>query len=96
MIVKNENPPIALQSRTFFGTSKLPRRFAALVAPLLLSIFMTFVVSAIATLRSIGLVPGFVAIWFSGWCLSWLIAFPTLLVALPVVRKATEALVERS
>lgn len=93
--MKNMNLPTALQSRTFFGTAKLPRRFAAIVTPLLLSILMTFVVSAVATLRSIGLAPGFVAIWFSGWGLSWLIAFPTLLLALPVVRKATEALVDR-
>lgn len=93
--MKSEKLPIALQSRTFFGTSKLPRRYAALVTPLLLSILMTFVVSAVATLHSIGLAPGFVAIWFSGWGLSWLIAFPTLLMALPLVRKATEALVER-
>lgn len=61
--------------------------------PLLLSVLMTFVVSAVTTLRSIGLAPGFLHIWLSAWALSWVIAFPTLLLALPLVRKATAALV---
>jgi hypothetical protein len=95
LIVTNEILPAALHSRTFFGTSKLPRRYAGLVLPLLLSILMTLVVSAVATLRSIGLTPDFVATWLSAWGLSWLIAFPTLLLALPLVRRITDALVEK-
>ena len=62
--------------------------------PLLLSILMTFIVSLVSTLRSLGPVPGFVSIWLGAWGLSWLVAFPTLLVVLPLVRKATAALVE--
>jgi len=94
-IMKNKAPLSAVQSRTIFGSAKLPARYAALVMPLLLSILMTFVVSAVATMRSIGLASGFLAIWLSGWGLSWLVAFPTLLLALPLVRKATEALVRQ-
>jgi hypothetical protein len=81
-------------SRTIFGLPRLPARYAVLVMPLLLSILMTFIVSMVSTLRSIGLAPGFFAIWLGAWGLSWLVAFPTLLVVLPLVRKATAALVE--
>lgn len=52
-------------SRTFMGTPKLPARYAALVMPLLLSLLMTFVVSLISTLRSIGLAPDFLLVWLS-------------------------------
>lgn len=93
--MKNECPPSAAQARTVFGFAKLPAAYAALVMPLLLSILMTFVVSAVSTLRSIGLAPGFLYIWLSAWALSWIIAFPTLLFALPLVRRATAALVMR-
>ena len=31
----------------------------------------------------------------SSWALSWLVAFPTLLLVLPLVRRATSALVEQ-
>ena len=53
------------------GTPKLPARYAALVMPLLLSLLMTFVVSLISTLRSIGLAPDLLVVWLSAWGLSW-------------------------
>jgi len=64
--------------------------------PLLLSIVMTCVVSLISTLRSVGLAPDFVHLWLGAWGLSWVVAFPLLLVVLPVVRAATDRLVERA
>lgn len=80
--------------RTFFGLPKLPARYATVVMPLLLSVLMTFIVSLISTWRSLGLVPGFLHLWMGAWGLSWLVAFPTLLAVLPLVRRATAALVD--
>lgn len=73
---------------------KLPARFAGLVMPFLLSILMTFIVSLISTLRSVGMVDHFTSVWMGSWALSWLVAFPTLLVVLPLVRRLTGMLVE--
>lgn len=73
---------------------KLPARYAGIVMPLLLSILMTCIVSAISTLRGLGPVQGFLRIWLGAWAWSWLVAFPTLLLVLPLVRRATAALVE--
>ena len=75
---------------------KLPARYAGIVLPLLLSIVMTCVVSLISTLRSIGLAPDFARLWLGAWALSWVVAFPLLLVVLPLVRAATDRLVERA
>lgn len=80
-------------SHRFLGIPKLPARYATVVMPLLLSLLMTFIVSMVSTLRSIGLAPHFLQVWLGAWAISWLIAFPTLLVVLPVVRKATSAIV---
>lgn len=55
--------------------------------PLVLSIIMTFVVSMISTLRSLGPTPAFLATWPTAWALSWVVAFPTLLIVLPLVRR---------
>ena len=74
--------PRPASSRTLFGLPRLPARYAVLVMPLLLSILMTFVVSMVSTLRSIGLAPGFMIIWLGAWGSSWLVAFPTLLAVL--------------
>ena len=74
--------------------AKLPARYAAFVMPLFLSIVMTFVVSAISTLKSLGLNAAFLATWPTAWGLSWLVAFPTLLLVLPVVRLLVGLVVE--
>lgn len=68
---------------------RLGPRQAPLVMALLLSIAMTMVVSAVSSLRGVGLGPSFLGIWLSAWGLSWIVAFPTLLVLLPVVRQVT-------
>ncbi len=73
---------------------KLPARCAQWLMPLLLSVLMTCVVSMISTLRSAGLHPHLGWLWLSAWGLSWLIAFPTLLVTLPLVRRLTAWMVE--
>lgn len=80
--------------RSILGFPKLPARYAGIVMPLLLSILMTCIVSMISTLRGIGPVPHFFSIWLQAWGISWAVAFPTLLLVLPLVRKATAALVD--
>ena len=83
-------------ARRLFRLRKLPARYAGLVMPFLLSIFMTCVVSLISTLHSVGLTNGLFNIWMGAWGLSWVIAFPTLLVVLPMVKAATGLVVEKT
>lgn len=66
---------------------RLPARYGAVVMPFILSVLMTFVVSGIATLKALGASPQMLSVWPISWGLSWLVAFPTLLVILPLVRK---------
>lgn len=73
---------------------KLPARFAPIVTPLLLSLLMTCLVSLIATIRSVGLAPAVLHLWPGSWALSWLVAFPLMLVVMPVVKRLTSALVD--
>ena len=81
--------------RNFLGLRKLPARYGGLVMPLLLSILMTSVVSFVSIVRSVGLAPSLVQVWLGAWGWSWMVAFPTLLLVLPAVRRATDAFVER-
>lgn len=71
----------------------LPPSVAVWLMPLVLSLLMTFVVSAIATLRALGPGPEFVAQWPGAWALSWLVALPVLLLVLPLVRRIVAWLV---
>lgn len=80
--------------KTFLGLPKLPARAAVWVTPLLLSGLMTFIVSLISTLRSVGFTPALPHLWLGSWAISWLVAFPTLLFVLPLVRRVTAAIVD--
>ena len=73
---------------------RLPARFAGVVMPFVLSILMTFLVSGISTLKSVGATPAMPAAWMGAWAVSWLVAFPALLVLLPVVRRIVALIVE--
>ena len=83
-------------ARRLFRLRKLPARYAGLVMPLFLSIFMTCIVSLISTLHGVGLTAGLFYIWMGAWGLSWVIAFPTLLLVLPLVKAATGFVVEKA
>lgn len=71
------------------GTARkgLPQRYAPFLMPLVLSVFMSAIVSAVATAASVGVGPDFVVSWPSAWGASWIVAFPSLLLLLPVVRR---------
>jgi len=66
---------------------KLPARYESIVMPFVLSVVMTFVVSGISTLKSLGATQAFLDTWPAAWAISWLVAFPTLLAVLPLVRR---------
>ncbi|WP_427998309.1 DUF2798 domain-containing protein [Achromobacter sp.] len=72
-------PPSALK--------KLPPGSARFLMPLVLSVFMSAIVSAVATATSVGLGSDFVVTWPNAWGASWIVAFPSLLLLLPVVRR---------
>ncbi|WP_311514983.1 DUF2798 domain-containing protein [Oligella urethralis] len=71
----------------FFGLlPKLPASSIHWLMPLLLSGIMSGVVSAYNTIKNLGLVDGIFPIWLNNWLQSWLIAFPLVLVILPILR----------
>jgi hypothetical protein len=81
-------------TRFSLGSHRLPPRYAAFVMPLVLSILMSLIVSGVSTLKSLGMGAAFLSTWPVAWFLSWLVAFPTLLVVLPLVRRIVGLMVE--
>ncbi len=65
----------------------LPSRLAPYFFGLLLSGMMSCLVSGIATYRASGMVEGFFALWMEAWIFSWMVAFPTLVLARPMVHR---------
>lgn len=65
---------------------RIPHRYTPVVTAFLLSGLMSCMVSGISTLRSIGFADILFAKWMANWAWSWAVAFPAVLVVLPVVR----------
>ena len=63
------------------------------VMPFFLSMLMTLIVSAISTVHALG-IHGVFRIWLVSWLFSWAIAFPALLLVLPLVKKCVQFVVE--
>ncbi|NLA89327.1 MAG: DUF2798 domain-containing protein [Alcaligenaceae bacterium] len=73
----------------FFGLfPKFPAKSIHWLMPLFLSGIMSGVISGYNTLRNLGLIDGVTAIWLNNWFQSWIIAFPLVLVILPLLRRA--------
>jgi uncharacterized protein DUF2798 len=73
---------------------KLPATFNAVAMPLILSLFMSGMISAFSTLRSVGLAADLATQWLGAWGASWALAFPTALLIVPVARRIVAAVVE--
>lgn len=78
-------------ARPFFR--KLPARTAPLVMPLILTLMMTCVISGIATVNALGFTTQVLRDWPRAWVFSWIVAYPTILVVLPVVKRLTAMVV---
>jgi hypothetical protein len=74
-------------NQTLPARRKLPARYISIMTPLILSVLMTFIVSFISTVKNLGIRPELPHNWIMAWGLSWLVAFPTLLLVLPAVRR---------
>lgn len=70
---------------------KIPVRFAPVLFGALLSLIMTGVVSAFVLMVTQGLHPGFLAQWLKSCAMTWPVAFPTVTLVAPMVRKAVGA-----
>ncbi|MEM9637592.1 MAG: DUF2798 domain-containing protein [Pseudomonadota bacterium] len=71
----------------------IPARYQHILFGLILSGLMSFIVSGIATFRSLGWIDGVFLLWMANWLPSWLVAFPTVLLVAPITRRIVARLV---
>ena len=73
---------------------KLPARSQTVLIPLFLSFLMSLVVSMVATLKAVGFEPGLAGKVLQAWSVSFPVAFPSVMLLLPLVRRMVGAMVE--
>jgi hypothetical protein len=67
---------------------RIPSRFAPVLFGALLSVIMVGIVSAFVLATSRGIDAGFPAQWLRSCLTTWPVAFPTVLIVAPWVRRA--------
>ena len=72
---------------------KLPPKFAVVVMPLLMSGLMSGIICMVNLLRAMGWSVNVWRAWPGSWLLAWAVAFPTVMVVMPLVKKLTVKLV---
>lgn len=71
---------------------KLPPKYALIVMPLL----MSGIICMVNLVRALGWSRAALAAWPGTWLLAWAVAFPTVLLVIPVVKRITGRLVRLS
>lgn len=60
-----------------------------------LSVCMSGIVSGIVTFRHVSIADGAFGMWMTSWLSSFIVAFPTVLVVSPLVRRLAESITNR-
>jgi hypothetical protein len=66
---------------------RIPARFAPILFSAMLSAIMVCIVSAFVLVTAQGITPGFFAQWIKSCVTTWPIAFPTVAIVAPWVRR---------
>lgn len=74
---------------------KLPPKYALLLVPLLMSGLMSGIVCAVNLLRAMGWTWEAVAAWPTTWLMAWAVAFPAVMLVMPLVKRITGWLVRQ-
>ena len=73
---------------------KLPKRHAPQLLAFFTSLFMSFLMSMVITFINVGPREDFLLLWMRAFGTAFVIAFPTILMVLPIARHLVERLTE--
>ena len=73
----------------------IPKKYEMVLFAFLMSLFMAGFMSFIVTLINMGFVDGLLGFWLEAYWKAFLVAFPTIMVVVPKVRKLTGMLIEK-
>lgn len=73
----------------------IPKKYEMILFAFLMSLFMAGFMSFIVTLINMGFVDGILYFWLEAYWKAFLVAFPTIIIVVPQVRKITSKLIEK-
>ena len=73
----------------------IPARYGPVLFSFILSGVMSLLVSGISTFRTLQAAQDFLGLWTGAWFTGWVFAFPAVMLATPLARKAVALVVAR-
>lgn len=73
----------------------IPRKFEPMLFGLILSGFMSLVVSGLSTMHAAGAIPHFMQLWMGAWMRAWAFTFPLVLLVAPLARRLVQMVLVR-
>ena len=65
----------------------ISKKYEFLTFSLLVTFFMSFVISGVLVVVNLGFIENFFSVWANAWWKAWIVAFPSVLFIIPMVRK---------
>jgi hypothetical protein len=73
-----------------------PKIYMSYLFSLFMALLMSCTMSLVIIIFNVGLIEGFVFIWLKAWGFSFIVAFPTVIVVSPIVRKLVNLVIENN
>jgi hypothetical protein len=74
----------------------IPKKHTAYVFSFFMALLMSCTMSLVICIFNVGLIEGIVSIWLKAWSFSFIVAFPTVIVVSPIVRKLVNIVIGNS
>ena len=71
------------------------KKYEMLVFAFLMSLFMSCLMSCVITIINLGFADGFFGLWMTAFWKAFLVAFPTIMIVVPQVRKLVGMLIKK-
>lgn len=73
----------------------IKKRYEFILFAFLMALFMAGFMSFVVTIINVGFIDGVLSMWFEAYWKAFLVAFPTIMIVVPQVRKIVNLLIEK-
>lgn len=77
------------------GIYMIDKRYQQLVFAFFMALLMSCIMSFVISVFNVGFVNNIVLIWLKAWAFAFIVAFPTITLVAPIVRRMVEWVIKR-
>ena len=74
----------------------IPKKYEFFVFAFCMATLMTFIMSGVVSFLNIGLVDNFLSIWALAFIKAFIVAFPSVLMVVPIVRRLVKKIIKEN